>query len=60
MLHFSKISKLEAIFDALKRNVNNFSKQIRLSLVLHETLKTLAQRDVRNSKITPGKFRILS
>ena len=56
MLYLSKITKLDAIFDALKSHVtcelsNEANKLDSISLVLHKTLKTLQQCDVRNSKL---------
>ena len=56
MLHFSKIDELEAKFDALKSlvtcEISNLTIKLNcLSLVLHETSKTLEKPDVSNSKL---------
>ena len=61
MLHFSKIVKFRAKFDSLKSHVTCeisilANKLDCLSLVLHETLKNLGQRNVRNSKLLLENF----
>ena len=61
MLHFLKIVKLEVKLDALKRHVTCqipiLTKKLDpLQLVLHDTLKTVDQRDVRNSKLLLENF----
>ena len=64
MLHFSKITKLEAKFDTIKSHatyeISNLANKLdTLPLVLHETLKTLEQRDVRNSKLLQEKDELI-
>ena len=56
MLHFSKIAKDKAKFDAPKSHVtckiSILARKVdSFLLVLHKTLKTLEQNDVKNNKL---------
>ena len=64
MLQFSNIDELDAKFDAIKSlvpcKIFNLANTLGcLSLVLHETLKTLEKLHVRNSKLLQKNFEFL-